>query len=111
MFMRGSRRPLRALQIEVTSRCTRQCAICPRFALSGEWLEGDLSREHWRRLEQDLNTAQHVHLQGWGEPLLHVDLPRMVKAAKRNGCTVGISAPVHLRHRPVRLAGVLRAPR
>ena len=91
MLTHGSRRPLRALQIEVTSRCTRQCAVCPRSVLSNEWRQGDLSREHWNRLERDLTIAQHVHLQGWGEPLLHADLPLMANAAKRNGCTVGIT--------------------
>ena len=35
--------------------------------------------------------AEHVHLQGWGEPLLHPDLPGMVAAAKAAGCTVGIT--------------------
>ena len=30
-------RPLRALQIEVTSRCTRQCVICPRSVNGPAW--------------------------------------------------------------------------
>jgi hypothetical protein len=40
--LRRRRRPLRAVQVEVTSRCTRRCAICPRSALSKTWLEGDM---------------------------------------------------------------------
>jgi len=91
MFFRGRRRLLRALQVEVTSRCTLKCKPCPRSALSDRWLEGDLSREHWKRIEQDLTVAEHVHLQGWGEPLLYPDLPRLAHAAKQQGCSVGIT--------------------
>jgi MoaA/NifB/PqqE/SkfB family radical SAM enzyme len=91
VFLRGRRRLLRALQVEVTSRCTRKCKLCPRSALSDRWLEGDLSREHWKRIEQDLTVAEHVHLQGWGEPLLHPDLPHLAQAAKQRGCSVGIT--------------------
>lgn len=35
--------------------------------------------------------AAHVHLQGWGEPLLHPRLPEMAAAAKRAGCSVGLT--------------------
>lgn len=86
-----NRRPLNALQIEVTSRCTRECAICPRTALSSVWQDGDLSDASWDRLRPDLELARHVHLQGWGEPLLHPRLPEMVDAAKAAGNTVGIT--------------------
>jgi MoaA/NifB/PqqE/SkfB family radical SAM enzyme len=55
------------------------------------WREGDLSPEHWRALEPDLGLAEHVHLQGWGEPLLHPDLPSWAAAARRAGCTVGLT--------------------
>ena len=64
---RRRKRPLRALQVEVTSRCTRRCAICPRSVLSDTWCEGDLEDAVWKRLEPDLTLAKHVHLQGWGE--------------------------------------------
>jgi MoaA/NifB/PqqE/SkfB family radical SAM enzyme len=85
------RRPLIALQVEVTSRCTRRCAVCPRTALSDEWRDGDLSDATWDRLRVDLGLARHVHLQGWGEPLLHPRLPEMVDHAKRAGCSVGLT--------------------
>jgi MoaA/NifB/PqqE/SkfB family radical SAM enzyme len=85
------RRALRALQIEVTSRCTRVCALGPRSVLFDRWREQDLAAETWRRLEPDLGVAEHVHLQGWGEPLLHPGLRRMVRACKASGCSVGIT--------------------
>jgi len=58
----SERRPLRALQIEVTSRCTRRCVTCPRRALSDRWREGDLEQPLWKTLEPDLKLAEHVHL-------------------------------------------------
>jgi MoaA/NifB/PqqE/SkfB family radical SAM enzyme len=91
MFGLPKRRVLRALQVEVTSRCTRRCATCPRSALSDRWQESDLSGGTWERLARDLKLARHVHLQGWGEPLLHPELRRMVHDCKTSGCSVGIT--------------------
>lgn len=91
MIKSSRKRLLRALQIEVTTRCTRRCAICPRTSLVDLWREGDLSDALWRKLEPCLSLAEHVHLQGWGEPLLHPKLEKMVQAANRAGCSVGIT--------------------
>jgi MoaA/NifB/PqqE/SkfB family radical SAM enzyme len=85
------RRPLTALQVEVTSRCTRRCAICPRSAAGPAWREGDLDGATWHRIQDDLDLARHVHLQGWGEPLLHSRLPEMVDAVKAAGTKVGLT--------------------
>ena len=84
-------RPFRALQIEVTSRCTRNCSICPRSSLSETWQDGDLSQELWEIIEPDLALAEHVHLQGWGEPLLQPRLPEWAAQAREAGCSVGIT--------------------
>jgi MoaA/NifB/PqqE/SkfB family radical SAM enzyme len=86
-----ARRPLQALQVEVTSRCSRSCAVCPRSPLGDRWLDGDLSDEHWERLRGDLRLTEHVHLQGWGEPLLHEPLRSRVEDAHSAGCRVGIT--------------------
>ncbi len=93
--------------MEVSSRCTRSCEVCPRTALGPVWLDGDLSPALWERLRDDLSLARHVHLQGWGEPLLHPDLPDMVAAAKEAGCTVGITTNGDLL--PGALAWIARA--
>ncbi len=90
-FRLPGRRPLAALQIEVTSRCTRGCVICPRSAAGPSWREGDLSEATWHRLRGDLDLARHVHLQGWGEPLLHPRLAEMVEAVKAVGPRVGLT--------------------
>lgn len=36
-----------------------------------------------------MHKAKMVHLQGWGEPLLHPDFFAMVRLAKQQGCGVG----------------------
>lgn len=86
-----ARRRLGALQVEVTSRCTRRCAVCPRSGLADHWIEGDLSSDLWRRLLPDLTAVDHLHLQGWGEPLLHPELGSMAADAAAAGCRVGIT--------------------
>jgi hypothetical protein len=45
----------------------------------------------WSKLSRNLELAEHVHLQGWGEPLLHPSLPEWVRDAHRAGCTVGLT--------------------
>jgi MoaA/NifB/PqqE/SkfB family radical SAM enzyme len=86
-----AQRKLSALQVEVTSRCTRRCAICPRAVVGERWLDGDLSEAHWERLGPDLQSVEHIHLQGWGEPLLHPNLETMARDATAAGCSVGIT--------------------
>ncbi len=90
-FRLGDRgRYFEALQIEVTSRCGSRCVMCPRVALSG-WPEQDLSWEAYERVARAFARTRHVHLQGWGEPLLHPRLFEMVMVAKRSGCQVGLT--------------------
>lgn len=88
--MRRPARPLRSLQVEVTSRCVLACGICPRKHVAG-WQARDLDDEAWTRLERDLALASDVHLQGWGEPLLDGRLRERVRAAHAAGCTVGLT--------------------
>ena len=81
-------RPFEAFQIEVTTRCLLRCAMCPRVALAEQWPEMDLPWETFQRLASAFDRTRHVHLQGWGEPLLHID---MIALAKGAGCRVGLT--------------------
>ncbi len=65
--------------------------MCPQSALAERWLEGDLSNATWAHLQPDLALARHVHLQGWGEPLLHPEIERMAHDAENAGCRVGLT--------------------
>lgn len=90
------RRPLRrrfaSLQVEVTTDCFLRCPFCPNRALSGSWRKLYLPLPLYERLACAFPLARHVHLQGWGEPLLHPELPRMVELAKAAGCAVGTTS-------------------
>ena len=90
-FRLPRRRPLAALQVEVTSRCPRGCTICPGSAPELGWRNGDLDEATWGKLEDDLGLVCHVQLQGWGEPLLHPRLPEIVGAVKAAGSRVGLT--------------------
>lgn len=85
------RRRFEAIQIEVTTRCILQCVMCPRMALPDQWPEMDLSWETFLRIAPALKWTRHVHLQGWGEPLLHSRLFDMIRLAKAAGCRVGLT--------------------
>ncbi len=84
-------RMFEALQIEVTTRCVTRCVMCPRVALAGEWPELELSWDAFQRIARAFARTQHVHLQGWGEPLLHPRLFDMIAVAKGAGCRVGLT--------------------
>ena len=86
-----ARRPVLALQVEVTSRCSRTCAICPRTPLDGQWQSADMDGHVWEQIRRHLPLARHVHLQGWGEPLLHPGIRDMAAAARAAGCATGIT--------------------
>jgi MoaA/NifB/PqqE/SkfB family radical SAM enzyme len=80
-----------AFQIEVTSRCCVRCKMCPRSTLAEQWPEMDLPWEAFERIARAFPWVQHVHLQGWGEPLLHPRLFEMIALAKGAGCRVGLT--------------------
>jgi len=45
----------------------------------------------FEQLVSSLRQVRFVHLQGWGEPILHPDLFRMIELAKGAGCEVGLT--------------------
>ncbi len=84
-------RTLKAFQVEVTSRCNLRCVMCPRVGLADRWREMDLPWEAFQRIARAFDRVKHVHLQGWGEPLLHPRLFDMIAVAKDAGCRVGFT--------------------
>jgi len=88
----GNGRPFRAVQIEITSRCSTGCVFCPHDALSDLWLEGDLSLDVYReKILPYLDLFELVYLQGWGEPMLHPHLWEMLGMAQAKGCRTGFT--------------------
>ncbi len=88
------RRPLDLdwIQVEVTSRCNAACRYCPRTKFAARWLTGDLDPELLAQLLPELRPTTLVHLQGWGEPLLHPRLVEMVAMARGAGHEVATTS-------------------
>ena len=84
-------RPFEAFQIEVTSRCNLKCVMCPVTVLADHWPARDMSWETFGRIAAAFERAKWVHLQGWGEPLLHRRVFDMIARAKSAGCRVGFT--------------------
>ena len=85
-------RPYRAVQIEVTSRCSTGCVFCPHDALRDRWVEGDLPLDlYGEKIVPYLDWFDLVYLQGWGEPMLHPNLWEMLVMAQQKGCRTGFT--------------------
>ncbi len=84
-------RPYEAFQIEVTSRCNLKCVMCPVTVLAERWPARDMTWETFERAAAAFARAKWVHLQGWGEPLLHRRIFDMIGRAKAAGCRVGFT--------------------
>jgi MoaA/NifB/PqqE/SkfB family radical SAM enzyme len=83
--------PFEAYQIEVTSRCNLKCVMCPVTVLAEHWPARDMSWETFGRIAAAFERTKWVHLQGWGEPLLHRRVFDMIARAKSAGCRVGFT--------------------
>ncbi|NHZ45155.1 radical SAM protein, partial [Nitratidesulfovibrio liaohensis] len=93
------------VQVEVTTRCDAACIYCPRTACGFGWRDEDMSMALFRRVLVACRGARHLHLQGWGEPLLHPRYPDMLAEAVAAGYVVGLTTNgVHL---DAGMAGVL----
>lgn len=79
------------VQVEVTTRCDAACAYCPRTACGNGWRDADMPEALFRRVLQACRGARRVHLQGWGEPLLHPRYPDMLAEAVAAGYEVGLT--------------------
>jgi len=91
-FIRELRRPrlFDSVQVEVTSRCNAKCIMCPRTTLDG-WQNGDMPLDTFLSMATCFELANHIHLQGWGEPLLHTELGKMIQSVKSTDTKVGFT--------------------
>lgn len=84
----GVPRPLDCLQVEVTSVCSGRCAYCPHTTQREQWKSRNMDAQTYAALWPLLRQAARVHLQGWGEPLLHSRFLDFAALALRAGCRV-----------------------
>ncbi len=94
----------RVLQLESTNDCMFSCGICMR--LHGRSEVGYLSFNDFVRLP--LKRFEEVAFHGWGEPLLHPELFRMVSYASGLGLRTSLITNGFLLHD--RLGEVLDSP-
>ena len=76
-------------QIEITRKCVANCIMCPRN-LGQESFKKEMKFEVFEELSKYFKHAKIVHLQGWGEPMLHEKFFQMIEIAKEN-CMVGFT--------------------
>jgi len=81
-------KPFSAWQIELTTRCPLRCKMCIR-AESDLWQYQDMSLENFEKLLPYLKDVETVVLEGWGESLLHKNLPQCIRLVKKEGSQVG----------------------
>ena len=91
LFERIKKYKVLILQIEPTTRCQLKCKICPRSDKNIQWIEKDMPLELYKRIVKYFPMAKHIHLQGWGEPLLHNNIIEMIDMAKKAGNAVSIT--------------------
>jgi len=81
----------RVIQVEVTTRCQLKCRFCPRTALKDCWRSADISWDNFAVILPYVRKAGLVHLQGWGEPLLHPGIWKMARAVREKGGRVSMT--------------------
>ncbi|MCK4393653.1 radical SAM protein [Candidatus Bipolaricaulota bacterium] len=84
-------RKFKIAQIEVTAACNLKCIMCPKGFYKKEWKTGYMDLDTYKKISQCFSSVEYVHLQGWGEPLLHKELFEMTELAKSSGCSVGFT--------------------
>lgn len=80
------------VQVELTTRCDARCVYCPHTVRGADWRGRDMPVELFRSLLPSLGQTRHVHLQGWGEPLLHPGFFEFVRLAKAKKCAVSTTS-------------------
>jgi MoaA/NifB/PqqE/SkfB family radical SAM enzyme len=79
------------IQVEVTTACQAECTFCPRTQLKDGWISKNIEWEDFSCILPAVRRGTLVHLQGWGEPLLHPRLWDMAVAVRKKGGRVSLT--------------------
>ena len=79
-----------SFNLEPTFRCNLECEMCPRFSSEDPYL--DMSMETYERIRGAMSYAHTVDFTGWGEPMLHREIYRMIRLAKEEGCVTTMTS-------------------
>jgi MoaA/NifB/PqqE/SkfB family radical SAM enzyme len=58
---------------------------------SKEWDNGDMPLSLYDKVSSHFHLVENIHLQGWGEPLLHPEINRMIQTAKAADCKTSLT--------------------
>jgi MoaA/NifB/PqqE/SkfB family radical SAM enzyme len=81
----------RIIQVEVTTICQAHCTFCPRTLLKEKWISKNIDWKDLTPLLAGIKKDTLVHLQGWGEPLLHPRLWDMAAAVRQRKGKVSLT--------------------
>ncbi len=96
-LVRPKARLLDCMQVEVTSQCGARCTYCPHTTEADTWQGQHMDALTFANLWPLLRQTNRVHLQGWGEPLLHPHFFDYVAFARKADCFVSTtSCGLHL---------------
>lgn len=84
----GLPRPLKCVQIEVTTFCSGQCFYCPHTTRQSVWQSAHMADDVFASLWPVLKKSDRAHLQGWGEPFLNPRFFDFAAFARKAGCEV-----------------------
>ena len=74
--------------IEITTRCNKQCSICPRQNFTRR--DRDMSLDTFEKLCDWLPNGSVVFFAGYGEPTLHDNLTEFISRLSKKGISVSI---------------------
>lgn len=99
-----------ALQLEPTIHCQLDCPLCPRMkATKGQSL-GHMKWSDYEKLMSELGPyLVAISFWQWGEPLLHPQISRMIKLAKKFGIMTMISTNAQIDPEEFDLKGLFAA--
>ena len=80
------------INIETTQRCNLKCKMCGRVnATSLDFRHSDMTMDIFEKILPIMGNAKTIWLSGFGEPLLHKNIARMVRMAKDNSKDAEVS--------------------
>lgn len=82
---------LKSIELEITTGCNLSCPSCVRTMFSDVWTHQQMRLGDLSRILPQLGQVEIVILRGWGEPLLHEDLPTIVRTLVDSGRQVILS--------------------
>ncbi len=96
-LIRPKPRMLDCIQVEVTSHCGARCSYCPHTTEADTWRGHHMDARTFANLWPLLRKSHRIHLQGWGEPLLHPHFFDFVAFARKADCRVSsTSCALHI---------------